>query len=51
MITTGPGPREDYYIVEIRIFAPDARGEDYPVELKVLKWRDFPRLGWRCDHH
>src|SRR5260370_34746920 len=40
---------EDYRQLEIRIFAPTTAGE-YPVELSVEDWRDFPRATVRIDH-
>jgi CHAT domain len=42
-------PCEDYQTVTVRIFAPAAPGGDYPVEMSVLRWRDFPRVFFRLD--
>lgn len=43
------GPREDYQIVEIRIFASTDDGQTYPVELEVEGWRRFPAGALRLD--
>ena len=49
MLLANLAPREDYQTVTIRIFAPAAAGEAYPVELSVLRWRDFPRVFFSID--
>ena len=49
MLLANLAPREDYQTVTIRIFAPAAPGEAYPVELSVLRWRDFPRVFFSID--
>ena len=49
MLLANLAPREDYQTVAIRIFAPAAAGEAYPVELSVLRWRDFPRVFFSID--
>jgi len=36
------GPREEYHLVEIRIFLAPNEGAAYPVELSVPGWRSFP---------
>jgi hypothetical protein len=43
MLLSSLAPREDYQKVTIRIFAPGAPGNDYPVEISVSDWRGFPR--------
>ena len=49
MLVANLAPREDYQTVTIRIFAPAAAGEAFPVELSVLRWRDFPRTFFSID--
>ena len=49
MLLANLAPREDYQTVAIRIFAAAVAGEAYPVELSVLRWRDFPRVFLSLD--
>ena len=42
MILSSAGPREEYRLLEIRLFAAPAEGHGYPVELAVPGWRTFP---------
>lgn len=49
MMIANLGPRESYQIVQIRIFTADVAGGDYPVEMSVLRWRDFPRAMLHLD--
>ena len=44
------GPREDYQLVGIRIFASTDGGQTYPVELDVAGWRSFPSGALQLDH-
>lgn len=48
MLLGDVGPNKEYQLVEIRIFAPISAGE-YPVELSVQAWRDFPQAILRLD--
>lgn len=43
------GPREDYQIVEIRVFPSPDGGLTYPVELDVEGWRRFPAGALQLD--
>jgi len=49
MLLANLAPREDYQTVTIRIFAPAAAGEAYPVELSVLRWRIFRAVFFSID--
>ena len=40
---------EDSQIIDIRVFASAAAGADYPIELSVVRWRDFPSGVLRLD--
>ena len=50
MLLANLAPRADYQTVNVRVFAPPAPGEAYPVEMSVLLWRDFPRVFFHLDH-
>jgi hypothetical protein len=49
MLLSSLAPREDYQKVTIRIFAPAAPGDAYPVEISVSDWRGFPRATLTID--
>ncbi len=49
ILTDTPGPREEYNLVEIRIFPSTDEGKTYPVELEVPGWRSFPAGILRLD--
>jgi hypothetical protein len=49
LLTQISGPREEYNLVEIRIFASADGGATYPVELEVPGWRRFPGGTLRLD--
>jgi hypothetical protein len=49
LLTQVSGPREEYNLVEIRIFASADGGQTYPVELEVPAWRRFPGGTLRLD--
>lgn len=50
LLTDTPGPREEYNLVEIRIFPSADEGKTYPVELEVPGWRSFSPGVLRLDH-
>jgi hypothetical protein len=49
ILTDTSGPREEYNLVEIRIFPSTDGGKTHPVELEVLGWRSFPPGTLRLD--
>jgi len=49
MLLGSIGPREEYQPLEIRVFAPNPAGDQYPVEMSAPGWRDFPPGTLRLD--
>ena len=49
ILSENAGPREEYHLVEIRVFPSADAGTTYPVELEVPGWRSFPPGALRLD--